>query len=125
MEKQTVFTATDAARLLNLSRDNEIIPFLELKKYLVRQNDHRDRKGNLIATALGVQSGCVVNRLYKSVSNNGSIKRIQFFITEKGLEKIEKAFCHEELTPEQQRRVNAICMEMEKKMRPTSMGPAE
>ena len=119
MEKQTVFTATDAARLLNLSRDNEIIPFLELKKYLVRQNDHRDRKGNLIATALGVQSGCVVNQLY------GKYKRIQFFITEKGLEKIEKAFCHEELTPEQQRKVNAICMEAEKTMHPTSIGLAE
>ena len=117
--KDVLFTATDVARILNISRDNDIIPFLELKKFLVRQNDHRNRKGNLIATALGVQSGCLVNQVY------GKFKRVQFFITEKGMKRIEKAFCHNELTQEQQRRVNAICMEMEKKMRPTSLGLAE
>ncbi|MBO7517962.1 MAG: hypothetical protein J6T31_02510 [Methanobrevibacter sp.] len=117
--KDVLFTATDVARILNISRNNDIIPFLELKKFLVRQNDHRNRKGNLVATALGVQSGCLVNQVY------GKYKRIQFFITEKGMKRIEKAFCHNELTPEQQKRVNAICMEMEKKMRPTSLGLAE
>ena len=116
LEKNVLFTATDVARILNLSRDNEIIPFLEIKKYVVRQNDHRDRKGNLIATILGVKSGCVVNELY------GKYKRVQFFITEKGMEKIEKAFCHNELTPEQQRRVNAICAEYEKNMKKTNLG---
>ena len=119
VRKDVLFTATDVARILNISRNNDIIPFLELKKFLVRQNDHRNRKGNLVATALGVQSGCLVNQVY------GKYKRIQFFITEKGMKRIEKAFCHNELTPEQQKRVNAICMEMEKKMRPTSLGLAE
>ena len=119
LEKKVLFTATDVARLLNLSRDNEIIPFLEIKKYIVRQNDHRDRKGNLIATILGVKSGCVVNQLY------GKYKRVQFFITEKGMERIEKAFCHSELTPEQQRKVNAVCAEYEKNMRPNCLGLAE
>lgn len=117
--KPTLFTATDVARILNISRNNDIIPFLEMRKYIVRQNDHRNRKGNLIATILGVQSGCVVNQLY------GKYKRVQFFITEKGMERIEKAFCHSELTPEQQKRVNAICAEYEKKMRPNGLGLAE
>lgn len=117
--KDVLFTATDVARILNISRNNDIIPFLELKKFLVRQNDHRNRKGNLIATALGVQSGCLVNQVY------GKFNRVQFFITEKGMKRIENAFCHNELTPEQQKRVNAICMEAEKTMRPTGLGLAE
>lgn len=119
LEKDVLFTVTDIARLLNLSRDNDIIPFLEIKKYIVRQTPDRDRKGNLIATILGVQSGWLVNQY------NRKHKRIQFYITEKGMEKIEKAFCHPELTPEQQRRVNAICAEYEKKMRPSALGRAE
>ena len=117
MEK--VFTVTDIARLLNLSRDNEIIPFLEIKKYIVRQTPDRDRKGNLIATILGIQSGCVINQY------NRKHKRIQFYITEKGMQKIEKAFCHNELTPEQQKKVNAICAEYEKTMKPNGLGLAE
>jgi hypothetical protein len=55
LEKNVLFTVTDIARLLNLSRDNDIIPFLEIKKYIVRQTPDRDRKGNLIATILGIQ----------------------------------------------------------------------
>ena len=117
--KEKVFTVTDIARLLNLSRDNDIIPFLEVKKYIVRQTPDRDRKGNLIATMLGIQSGCVVNQY------NYKHKRIQFYITEKGMQRIEKAFCHNELTPDQQKRVNAICAEYEKNMRPSSLGRAE
>lgn len=113
------FTVTDIARLLNLSRDNDIIPFLELKKYIIRQTPDRDRKGNLIATALGVHSGCVFNQY------NHKHKRIQFYITEKGMQRIEKAFCHNEITPEQQRRVNALCAEAERTMRPTALGLAE
>lgn len=87
------YTASDVARVLNLSRDNDIIPFLELKQYIHRENDHRvARKGNLVATALGIESGCVFNRLYK----NGKYNRIQFFITEKGIQKIENAFYHKD-----------------------------
>ena len=119
LEKNVLFTVTDIARLLNLSRDNDIIPFLEIKKYIVRQKPDRDRKGNIIATILGVQSGCVINQY------NRKHKRIQFYITEKGMEKIEKAFCHNELTPEQQRRVNALCAAAEKNMRPSLLGKAE
>lgn len=119
LEKNVLFTVTDVARLLNLSRNNDIIPFLEVKKYIVRQTPDRDRKGNLIATMLGVQSGCLVNQY------NRKHKRIQFYITEKGMERIEKAFCHNELTPEQQRYVNAVCAEYEKNMRPNGLGLAE
>lgn len=119
LEKKVLFTVTDVARLLNLSRNNDIIPFLEVKKYIVRQTPDRDRKGNLIATMLGVQSGCLVNQY------NHKHKRIQFYITEKGMERIEKAFCHNELTPEQQRKVNAICAEYEKNMKPSLLGKAE
>ena len=119
LEKKVLITVTDVARLLNLSRNNDIIPFLEVKKYIVRQTPDRDRKGNLIATALGVQSGCLINQY------NKKHKCIQFYVTEKGLDKIEKAFCHNELTPEQQRYVNAVCAEYEKKMRPSALGRAE
>lgn len=119
LEKNVLFTVTDIARLLNLSRDNDIIPFLEIKKYIVRQTPDRDRKGNLIATMLGIQSGCLVNQY------NHKHKRIQFYITEKGMQKIEKAFCHNELTPEQQKKVNAICAEYEKNLRPSLLGKAE
>ena len=119
LEKEKLFTVTDVARLLNLSRNNEIIPFLEIKKYIIRQTPDRDRKGNLIATRLGIQSGCVINQY------NYKHKRIQFYITEKGLDRIEKAFCHSELTPEQQRRVNALCAAAERSMRPSALGLAE
>lgn len=119
LEKKVLFTVTDVARLLSLSRNNDIIPFLEIKKYIVRQTPDRDRKGNLIATALGVQSGCLINQY------NRKYKRIQFYITEKGLERIEKAFCNNGLTPEEQKRVNALCATAEKTMRPSCLGLAE
>ena len=119
MNKDKVFTVTDIARLLNLSRDNDIIPFLEIKKYIVRQTPDRDRKGNLIATILGIQSGCLVNQY------NKKHKRIQFYITEKGMQRIEKAFCHNELTPEQQKRVNELCLQAERTMKPNCIGLAE
>ena len=72
LEKNVLFTVTDIARLLNLSRDNDIIPFLELKKYIVRQTPDRDRKGNLVATILGVQSGWLVNQ-YKSLDRKSVV----------------------------------------------------
>lgn len=119
MSDNKVFTVTDIARLLNLSRDNDIIPFLEIKKYIVRQTPDRDRKGNLIATILGIQSGCVINQY------NKKHKRIQFYITEKGMQRIEKAFCNNGFTPEQQKKVNALCLAAEKNMKPSVLGKAE
>lgn len=117
--KEKVFTVTDIARLLNLSRDNDIIPFLEIKKYIVRQTPDRDRKGNLIATMLGIQSGCVINQY------NYKHKRIQFYLTEKGMKRIEKAFCNKDFTPEQQKKINALCAAAEKNMKPNCLGLAE
>ena len=116
------FTASNVAKMLNISRDNELIPFLLLKKYIMRErHENPNRAGNLIGTALGIEKGYVKNYLY----TNDKISRVQFKITPEGMQKIEKAFCHNELTPEQQKRVNVICMEAEKTMRPTGLGLAE
>jgi phage antirepressor YoqD-like protein len=116
------FTASNVAKMLNISRDNELIPFLLLKKYIMRErHENPNRTGNLIGTALGIEKGYVKNYLY----TNDKISRVQFKITPEGMQKIEKAFCHNELTPEQQKRVNAICLETEKTMKPTGLGLAE
>ena len=116
------FTASNVAKLLHISRDNDLIPFLLLKKYIMRErHDNPNHAGNLVGTALGIERGYIKNYLY----TNNKISRVQFKITPEGMQKIEKAFCHNELTPSEQRRVNALCQEAERKMKPTSIGRAE
>ena len=120
-ESDGTFSATNVAKLLQIKRD-DILQFLEIKKYIMRErHDNPDKKGKYQATALGIDSGYVKNYLY----TKDNFSCIQFHITPKGMQKIEKAFCHNELTPEQQKKVNAICAEYEKNMRPSSLGLAE
>lgn len=120
-ESDGTFSATNVAKLLQIKRD-DILQFLEIKKYIMRErHDNPDKKGKYQATALGIDSGYVKNYLY----TKDNFSCIQFHITPKGMQKIEKAFCHNELTPEQQKKVNAICAEYEKNMRPSLLGKAE
>lgn len=120
-ESDGSFSATNVAKLLHIKRD-DILQFLEIKKYIMRErHDNPNKKGKYQATALGIDSGYVKNYLY----TKDNFSCIQFHITPKGMQKIEKAFCHNELTPEQQREVNAICAKYEKNRKPTSLGLAE
>ena len=122
VDSDGTFTASNVAKLLHISRDNDLIPFLLLKKYIMRErHDNPKHAGNLVGTALGIERGYIKNYLY----TNNKISRVQFKITPEGMQKIEKAFCHNELTPSEQRRVNALCQEAERKMKPTSIGRAE
>lgn len=122
VDSEGSFTASNVAKLLHISRDNDLIPFLLLKKYIMRErHDNPKHAGNLVGTALGIERGYIKNYLY----TNNKISRVQFKITPEGMQKIEKAFCHNELTPSEQRRVNALCQEAERKMKPTSIGRAE
>ena len=122
VDSDGTFTASNVAKLLHISRDNDLIPFLLLKKYIMRErHDNPNHAGNLVGTALGIERGYIKNYLY----TNNKISRVQFKITPEGMQKIEKAFCHNELTPSEQRRVNALCQEAERKMKPTSIGRAE
>ena len=82
------------------------------------RHENPNHAGNLVGTAMDVEMGLINNYLY----SNDRISRVQFKITPKGMQRIEKAFCHNELTPEQQRRVNAICAEYEKNMKKTNLG---
>lgn len=120
-ESDGTFSATNVAKLLQIKRD-DILQFLEIKKYIMRErHDNPDKKGKYQATALGIDLGYVKNYLY----TKDNFSCVQFHITPKGMQKIEKAFCHNELTPEQQRKVNAVCAEYEKNMRPSLLGKAE
>ena len=120
-ESDGTFSATNVAKLLQIKRD-DILQFLEIKKYIMRErHDNPDKKGKYQATALGIDLGYVKNYLY----TKDNFSCVQFHITPKGMQKIEKAFCHNELTPEQQKKVNAICAEYEKNMRPSLLGKAE
>lgn len=120
-ESDGTFSATNVAKLLKIKRD-DILQFLEIKKYIMRErHDNPDKKGKYQATALGIYSGYVKNYLY----TKDNFSCIQFHITPLGMQKIEKAFCSNGFTPEQQKRINALCIEAEKNMKPSSLGRAE
>lgn len=120
-ESDGTFSATNVAKLLKISRD-ELLDFLKIKHYIMRErSDNPNKKGRWQATALGIERGYVVNYLY----TNDKISHVQFHITPKGMQKIEQVFCHNELTPEEQKRLEKICKEAEKNMRPSVIGLAE
>lgn len=120
-ESDGTFSATNVAKLLKIKRD-DILQFLEIKKYIMRErHDNPDKKGKYQATALGIDLGYVKNYLY----TKDNFSCVQFHITPKGMQKIEKAFCNNGFTPEQQKRINALCIEAEKNMKPSVLGKAE
>lgn len=120
-ESDGSFSATNVAKLLKISRD-DVLEFLSLRHYIMRErHENPNKKGRYQATALGIERGYVVNYLY----TNDKISQVQFHITPKGMQKIEKAFNFGKLSPEQEERVNALCKEAEKNMKSSSMGKAE
>ena len=120
-ESDGTFSATNVAKLLKIKRD-DILQFLEIKKYIMRErHDNPDKKGKYQATALGIDLGYVKNYLY----TKDNFSCVQFHITPKGMQKIEKAFCNNGFTPEQQKKINALCAAAEKNMKPSLIGRAE
>lgn len=120
-ESDGSFSATNVAKLLKIKRD-DILQFLEIKKYIMRErHDNPKKKGKYQATALGIYSGYVKNYLY----TKDNFSCIQFHITPLGMQKIEKAFCNKDFTPEQQKKINALCAAAEKNMKPNCLGLAE
>lgn len=120
-ESDGTFSATNVAKLLKIKRD-DILQFLEIKKYIMRErHDNPDKKGKYQATALGIDLGYVKNYLY----TKDNFSCVQFHITPKGMQKIEKAFCNNGFTPEQQKKINALCVAAEKNMKPSLLGKAE
>ena len=120
-ESDGTFSATNVAKLLKIKRD-DILQFLEIKKYIMRErHDNPDKKGKYQATALGIDLGYVKNYLY----TKDNFSCVQFHITPKCMQKIEKAFCNNGFTPEQQKKINALCVAAEKNMKPSLLGKAE
>ena len=100
------FTIKEVSEILNLEID-EILQFLNLKHYIKLEED------DFSATDLGLNYGYMC------------IKDGFVCVTKKCFDKIEKAFCHNELPPEEQERVEKLCKEAERAMRPSVIGLAE
>lgn len=100
------FTIKEVSEILNLEID-EILQFLNLKHYIKLEED------DFSATDLGLYYGYMC------------IKDGFVCVTKKCFDKIEKAFCHNELPPEEQERVEKLCKEAERAMRPSVIGLAE
>lgn len=96
---------------------NDILSFLEIKKYAM----FNKKENRWYATAMGVELGYTKNELWPKEGDYV----IHFYITKKGYDKIEKAFCNNGFTPEQQKKINALCAAAEKNMKPNCLGLAE
>ena len=114
-------TATDVAKCLGLKRD-EVLEFLRLRGYIMRDQPKRKRKGDYYGTALGIEKGYVENYLY---TTDGKDSYIHFYLTKKGMEKVKNAFFIEKPTQEEKERINKLCMEAERNMKPSLLGKAE
>ena len=119
-EPNESFTATNVAKCLGLKRD-EVLEFLKLRGYIMRDQPKRKRKGDYYGTILGIEKGYVKNYLYTS----GKDSYIHFYLTKKGMEKIEKAFFIEKPNQEEKERINKLCLEAERNMKPSLLGKAE
>ena len=114
------FTATTVAKCLGLKRD-EVLDFLKLRGYIMRDRPKRKRKGDYYGTVLGIEKGYVKNYLY----TNREDSYIHFYLTKKGMEKVEKAFFVDKPNQEEKERINQLCMEAERNMKPSLLGKAE
>ena len=115
------FTATNVAKCLGLKRD-DVLEFLRLRGYIMRDSHRRpSRKGDFIGTALGIEKGYVKNYIY-SDDNTSSV---HFYLTKKGMDKVEKAFLIDKPTQAEKERIDSICREYEKNMKPSVLGKAE
>lgn len=119
-DREETFTATIVAKCLGLKRD-EVLEFLKLRGYIMRDQPKRKSKGDYYATALGIEKGYVKNYLFTS----GKDAYLHFYLTRKGMEKVEKAFVIDKPTQAEKDRIDAICREYEKNMKPSLLGKAE
>lgn len=114
-------TITDVSKELGLKRD-DVLEFLRLRGYIMRNNHRRlSRKGDFIGTALGLEKGYVENYTY----TNEKTSCIHVLLTEKGFQKIQKAFFIDKPTEVEKARINELCRIAEKNMHPTLLGKAE
>jgi len=115
------FTATNVAKCLGLKRD-DVLEFLKLRGYIVRDHQRsKTRKGDYIGTVLGIEKGYVKNYIF----SNDKASYVHFYLTKKGLDKVEKAFLVDKPTQKERERIDAICREYEKNMKPSLLGKAE
>lgn len=114
-------TITDTSKELGLKRD-DVLEFLKLRGYITRDKHTRpSRKGDFIGTALGLEKGYVENYTY----TNEKTSCVHVLLTEKGFEKVKKAFFIEKPTQEEKERIEKICKEYEKNIKPRELGKAE
>jgi len=114
-------TITDTSKELGLKRD-DVLEFLRLRGYIMRDNHRRpSRKGEFIGTALGLEKGYVENYTY----TNEKTSCVHVVLTEKGFEKVEKAFLIDKPAQAEKERINKLCKEAERNMKPSLLGKAE
>lgn len=87
-ESDGTFSATNVAKCLGIKRD-ELLNWLEVKHYIMRsRSDNPNKKGKYQGTAQGIEYGYIKNYVY----TNDNISCIQFHLTPKGMQKVQKAF---------------------------------
>lgn len=87
-ESDGTFSATNVAKCLGIKRD-DLLKWLELKHYIMRErSDNPNKKGKYQGTAQGIEYGYIKNYVY----TNDNISCIQFHLTPKGMQKVQKAF---------------------------------
>lgn len=115
------FSVTNVAKCLGLKRD-DIFEFLKLRGYIMRvQSQNPDKKGKYQGTALGIKKGYIKNYVF----TNDKISNIQFHLTPKGMQKVEKAFLIDKPAQAEKERINKLCKEAERNMKPSLLGKAE
>lgn len=87
-ESDGTFSATNVAKCLGIKRD-DLLKWLEVKHYIMRtRSDNPNKKGKYQGTAQGIEYGYIKNYVY----TNDNISCIQFHLTPKGMQKVQKAF---------------------------------
>ena len=120
-ESVGLFTASNVAKCLGVKRE-DILEFLKLRGYITRDKRRSPtRKGDYIGTPLGIEKGYVSNYIF----SNEKAQYVHFHLTQKGFEKVEKAFQIGYVSAAERKRIDEVCAEYEKNMRSTSLGKAE
>jgi phage antirepressor YoqD-like protein len=120
-ESDGTFSVTNVAKCLGIKRD-DIFEFLKLRGYIMREHTQNpNRKGKYQGTALGIERGYIKNYVF----TNDKTSNIQFHLTPKGMQKVEKAFLIDKPAQAEKERIDAICKEYEKNIKSRSIGLAE
>lgn len=120
-ESDGTFSVTNVAKCLGLKRD-DIFEFLKLRGYIMREHTQNpNKKGKYQGTALGIERGYIKNYVF----TNDKTSNIQFHLTPKGMQKVEKAFLIDKPAQAEKERIETICKEYEKNIKSSSIGLAE